>query len=437
MSTNTPQPVDSQPVEAKSAKASVSNSSHILKIGRNIVQERFFFFLILLLLIVLSLLLIWPNLTAILTAIALVVIIKPLYNWFFRKKWIGGSPNRATAVTILTFLFLIALPVILFMWVAYNQAITLLTDPLTENTFTVDTLTGGVNTFLEAVSEPGDDSFNRDDILNSIQEAVAAFTNWLADVLVGLASWLIQFFISAVIVLVIMMVMLSRFKTPEQEQMAGLIPFPPDITELYLDKIQLMIMAMFKGTFLLAILEGVAMGVVLFIAGVPYLFLLTILSMFLALLPMIGISLIAWPIGIILILAGQVWQGIFVIGAFLLLVANIDTVLRPVLVPKDAYLNPALMMLSVFGGLSLMGFIGLIYGPVIMILLVTSLEVYAKYIMRSDLEPFLTEDGSLNMEKLGLRESDEDEQTGSVLNVVQRVAKRISGKRGKDEEILR
>ena len=75
-----------------------------------------------------------------------------------------------------------------------------------------------------------------------------------------------------------------------------------------------------------------------------------------------------------------------------------------------------------------MGFIGLIYGPVIMILLVTSLEVYAKYIMRSDLEPFLAEDGSLNMEKLGLREDVEEDQAGSALNVVQRIAQRFSGK---------
>ena len=419
-----------QPEKEKSAP----DASNMLKIGRNIVRERFFFFLLLLLLLFLSLLLIWPHMTAILTAIALVVIVKPLYKWVFEKKWVGGNPNRATAVTILTFLFLIAIPVLLFIWVAYNQSTTLLTDPLTEEAMTVDVLADGVNTFLDALSEQGDDNFNRDDAINSIQEAVAAFTDWLANILIGLAGWSVQFFTSAVIVLVIMMVMLSRFKRPEQDQMAVLIPFPPDITKLYLDKIKLMIMAMFKGTFLLAILEGAAMGVVLFIAGVPYVFFLTILSMFLALLPMIGISLVAWPIGIILILDGQVWQGVFVIGAFLLLVANIDTVLRPVLVPKGAYLNPALMMLSVFGGLSLMGFIGLIYGPVIMILLVTSLEVYAKYIMRSDLEPFLAEDGSLDMEKLGLRETAEEERAGSALNVMQRIAKRFSGKQGTDNK---
>lgn len=411
-----------QPEEPKNNSS--TKSSNVLQIGRNIVQERFFFFLVLAILLLLTLLLIWPNLTAILTAIALVVIIKPLYNRLFESRWGARSPNRTTAVTIITFLLLIALPVTLFLWATFNQVNALLSASRTPEAGPTNELKAAVETFLQDVAQDDEFTLTQDDLLNSLQEAFAAFTGWLTDALVGLAGWLIQFFTTAVIVLVIMMVLLPRFKTPDQDQMASFIPFPPDITNLYLDKIQSMIMAMFKGTFVLAILQGAAMGVAFLIAGVPYIFPLTILSMFLALLPMIGISLIAWPIGIILILNAQIWQGVWVIGAFLIIVANIDTALRPVLVPKEAYLNPALVMLSVFGGLNLMGFIGLIYGPVIMILLVTSIEVYAKYIMRSDLKPFLDEDGSLNMEKLGLREAETDgaKQTGSMFSIVQRVA---------------
>jgi len=423
---------ESIPNEA-STNPSDSKSSNVLAIGRNIVQERFFFFLLLAVLALLTLLLIWPNLNGILIAIALVVIIKPLYNWFFKKKWVAGSANRATAVTIVTFLLLIALPLILFFWIAYGQAQELFTISISDESITTNTLITGAQEFLDTLAEGDGETIDLEEILNSLQDSLASFTSVLTDVLVGFAGWMIQFFTTAVIVLVLMMVLLPRFKTPEQDQMASIIPFPPDITNLYLDKIQLMIMAMFKGTFVIAFLQGLAMGIVFLIAGVPYVFLLTILSMFLALLPMIGISLIAWPVGIILILNGQVWQGIFVIVAFLLVVANIDTVLRPSLVPKDAYLNPALVMLSVFGGLSLMGFIGLIYGPVIMILLVTSIEIYAKYIMRTDLDPFLTEDGSLDMEKLGLRKPDEEEESSGIINAVQRVTHMITHRDNEDD----
>lgn len=236
-----------------------AKSANVLQIGRNIVQERFFFFLILAILLLLSLLLIWPNLAAILTAIALVVIIKPLYNRFLKNRWVAGSPNRATAVTIITFLLVIAFPVALFLWAAFNQADDLLSASLTQESRTTNELKAVVDTFLDKVAEDDEFTINPDELLNSLQEAFAAFTGWLTDALVGLAGWLIQFFTTAVIVLVIMMVLLPRFKTPDQDQMASFIPFPPDITNLYLDKIQSMIMAMFKGTFVLAILQGAAM----------------------------------------------------------------------------------------------------------------------------------------------------------------------------------
>ena len=56
-----------------------------------------------------------------------------------------------------------------------------------------------------------------------------------------------------------------------------------------------------------------------------------------------------------------------------------------------------------------------------------------KYIMRSDLEPFLAEDGSLDMEKLGLRDAVEENQSGA-LNVMHRVANFVSRRDNKDDD---
>jgi predicted membrane protein len=105
-------------------------------------------------------------------------------------------------------------------------------------------------------------------------------------------------------------------------------------------------------------------------------------------------------------------------------------------VPKDAYLNPALVILSVFGGLGVMGFIGIIYGPVIMILLITSIEVYTKYLLRSDLEA-LQEDGRINLEELGLvsEESQDAQSTGKMfVTALKKVSSRLqhSTEQGKD-----
>ena len=60
----------------------------------------------------------------------------------------------------------------------------------------------------------------------------------------------------------------------------------------------------------------------------------------------------------------------------LIVVTNIDNFLRPILVPRDARLNSALMLLAVFAGIGMFGFWGIVIGPVLMIIIVTTIDVY-------------------------------------------------------------
>jgi len=254
---------------------------------------------------------------------------------------------------------------------------------------------------------------------------------------VSLGRSLPGIFMNGLVVLVIVYVFLPRYKRPGKQDILDIVPFPPEITQLFMDKIDIMIKAMFKGNFVIAIVTGLTMGLVLWIAGVPFVMFLTLVSMFLSLVPMIGVSLVAWPVGIILILNGNVWQGVFVLVAFLLLVANIDTILRPHLIPKGAQLNPALVILSVLGGLGVMGIIGALYGPVVMILLVTSIDVYSKYLLRSDLE-ILDQQGRIDLKELGLiPDEKEAEQNISqmALTAVKNISARLRREPQQDESL--
>ena len=86
--------------------------------------------------------------------------------------------------------------------------------------------------------------------------------------------------------------------------------------------------------------------------------------------------MIGVPIGIIQIILGNVWQGVVILLGYILVVTNIDYLLRPRLVSRETQINSALVLLSMFGGLKLFGFLGVIYGPVIMIFLITTIEIY-------------------------------------------------------------
>ena len=60
-----------------------------------LVRERIFFFGMVLVLIVIAFFLVKPFITAILFALALVVILKPLYNRLLAARWVKGSERRA------------------------------------------------------------------------------------------------------------------------------------------------------------------------------------------------------------------------------------------------------------------------------------------------------------------------------------------------------
>lgn len=369
---------------------------------RRAFQERAFFYAMVAILVVVALALVWPFLSAILFGVAGVVITKPVFDWFMGKKWVRGKTTWAVTLTIVASLLLVAIPVALFLTVAVGQAASIL-DVLTEAgaSFSTQSLEQTYLSLLERLSEgqPAAAGLVEQFRQRQLSDAVV---QWLGDMALAIGLAIPSFLVNGVIALAIIMVLLPRYRQPQRGTVAAIIPFPDPITNLYLDKVQTMIRAMFLGTFVIAFVQGAAMGIVLWIAGVPNSVFLALLSMVLSLLPVIGVSLVAWPAAILLLLSGQIWQAIFVIVMLIVVVGNIDAVLRPMLVPREAYLNPALTVLSIFGGLRLLGLVGALYGPVIMILLVTSIEVYSKYILRSDLEPYLAEDGSLDLEKLGL-----------------------------------
>ena len=90
----------------------------------------------------------------------------------------------------------------------------------------------------------------------------------------------------------------------------------------------------------------------------------------------LGSGIIVIPLGIGMAVFGNITGGIFVVVFHIVVVTSIDNLLRPFLVPKSAHLNPALMLLAVFAGLKMFGFWGIVLGPVLMIVIVTTISVY-------------------------------------------------------------
>jgi predicted PurR-regulated permease PerM len=148
-----------------------------------------------------------------------------------------------------------------------------------------------------------------------------------------------------------------------------------------------MIISVIKGVFLLVILQGLIMGFFYRLADVPFTVFWTLLSMAFGILPVVGISFIAWFLAIIFLLTDNTSSALIVLFGFYVVVNPLDLILRPRLVSKKAYLNFTLMLLALFGGLAVGGLLGMIYGPVVMILFITTIDIYASYYSDEAVEP--------------------------------------------------
>jgi predicted PurR-regulated permease PerM len=151
-------------------------------------------------------------------------------------------------------------------------------------------------------------------------------------------------------------------------------PLGEEITDLYLTKIGAMVRGTVEGQFIIAVCQGVAGAASIYLGGFHQGFF--ILCIFLSAVIPLGSGVVTIPFGIAMMFFGHPIGGTFVVLFHLIGVTNLDNFLRPILVPREARLNPALMLLSVFSGIAVFGFWGIIMGPVLMIIIVTTINVY-------------------------------------------------------------
>lgn len=157
-------------------------------------------------------------------------------------------------------------------------------------------------------------------------------------------------------------------------------PLGNELSNMYLSRIGAMVRGTVQGQFAIAATQGLLGAIAFAIAGYGNLFFVVFVVFTLLSVIPLGAGILAIPIGLVLMLFGNIWGGLIIILEHLLINTNVDNVLRPILVPKEARLDAALMLISVFSGIGLFGFLGIIIGPTIMIIIVTTIKAYVEYV---------------------------------------------------------
>ncbi|HXH02228.1 MAG TPA: AI-2E family transporter [Candidatus Competibacteraceae bacterium] len=123
--------------------------------------------------------------------------------------------------------------------------------------------------------------------------------------------------------------------------------------------------------------QGLLALIGLAIAGVPGWLFLGMAAGLLALIPIGLYMLVLLPAAGWLLMSGATWQGVFLLAWSVLVVGNVDNLIRPVLISRGTRLPLPVVLLGVLGGLITMGLIGLFVGATLLAMFYTLLKEWS------------------------------------------------------------
>jgi len=208
---------------------------------------------------------------------------------------------------------------------------------------------------------------------NIIGQIFSTFLNQFKNLLINLPSFLLQF-----AVFLFTFYFAIRDGDELKKYISTLSPFSKKTEEKFLKEFRGITNAIIFGQVLIGIIQGLTLGIGLFILGVPNALILTFIACLVSIIPVLGSWLVWLPVGLFLLLSGQTFAGIFLLLYGALFIATIDNLLRPYIISKQSNLPVALSVIGTIGGLYFFGITGLVLGPLILAYVLIIIEFYQK-----------------------------------------------------------
>jgi len=306
----------------------------------------------------------------------LAYLFSPIHRWLQRHKMKKGS---AAALTLLVSIFVVLVPLTLIAIFATTQLKTVVGDVASfMKTFDIGEASGKLVDLINNVLKNipfGNYSVSQDSLLGGIQDALQAVGNFLVDSLSGAVNS-VTGLVSSLIIYVYLFMSFLTHGGKLIEMFRQLNPLGTKISDIYLARASAMVRGTVQGQFIIAVVQGLFAATTFALVGYADLFfVLFVIFTVMSIIPL-GAGIFIIPLGIIMAVTGNLVGGIVVLLQHFLINSNVDNILRPILVPKEARLDSALMLISVFAGIRIFGFAGIIIGPTFMILVVTTIKVF-------------------------------------------------------------
>ena len=211
------------------------------------------------------------------------------------------------------------------------------------------------------------------DVLSSgnIQSAIAILPKVGQAVMGSIGS----FAVNVLVLLLVLYFMLTGGRRMEA-YLGDILPFNNRNKKEVLHEFHMVVRSNAIGVPLLAILQGAVAMLGYYIFGAPGALLWGIVSCFATIIPVVGTAIIWIPLVVYLGVSGSWGYAIGLAAYCIVVVANVDNLIRSVLQKKMADTHPLITIFGVVIGLPLFGFMGVIFGPLLLAIFVLCVKIF-------------------------------------------------------------
>jgi len=296
--------------------------------------------------------------SAFLGAMMFYVLSKPFTCWLITKKrW---SKSMTAILVIIISFFLILLPIAALVSLLYNKISAVLANPtlITDSIKQVDTIIK--------------QKLHFDPISDSTLRSIQSFMSGLLSVVFtqGLG------FITTILMMYFFLYFMIQNVNRMEAAIVFYLPFKKDKIKLFGDELVHQTFSNAVGIPAIAVVQGFFSFLCYWISGLQQPGFWAVITGFSALIPVIGTGLVWVPSAGYLLITGHTWQGFFVIVYGAIVLGSLDNVVRFILAKKMADVHPVVTVLGVIMGLRYFGFLGLIFGPLVISYFIILLKIY-------------------------------------------------------------
>ncbi|HSJ78784.1 MAG TPA: AI-2E family transporter [Erythrobacter sp.] len=334
--------------------------------------------------------LLWATLAA--------IMFQPLYRWMLRNT--RGRRNQAAIASLLVIFFLVMVPALWIATMVVEEAIVLVTALQAQPINLAALVDRGIGMLPEVAREAADRNGWSDvqDIQTKLQNLLTESAGFIAGQAVSIGGGALSFVLSFGVALYVMFFLLRDGERIGRHILRA-VPVERSIADRLAERFLGIVRATIKGTGVVAVVQGGLGTLMLTIVGVPSALLLGVVMGIFSLVPVIGTVVVWGPVGVWLLLSGDVWQGLFVLATGFIVISSADNVLRPILVGRDTGIPDWIILVTTLGGISLVGFSGIVLGPLVAGLFLASWSILREQRENEDL--VLADSDGINVDAHG------------------------------------